>query len=358
MEIRKHSKLVLFICVFLSLGLLLPLIASCTAEPTTAPTATPTPTDGKTYTWRFNGHNSPATASQQFFMNRLPGIIDEYTNGRINIEVFSGGELMANDQVFEATAKGTLEMYDNAPGYVTGFIPIADVEQGLPCTYRANWEVFAHFYDYGLYDLLEAEYAKNGVKYLIPIPYGKIGLWANKPINSTDDLKDLKVLSFGSWLDLLEGLGASSIYLPTTERYTALLQGVADASVTVPKFMYDNKFYEALDYYVLPEWLFGMNDQICMNLELWNSLDETLQDQLMAGLNMASLLYCGERYKDSVLVQGLCEDKGMQFSTISDYDNVVKAAEKIWDGVAAKDAAAAQGVETLKSFLRDMGYIE
>ena len=371
---KTKRLMVLIGSVCLALMLAAPLMLACTApspspSPTTAPSPTPspspttapspsTPPAQEKYTWRFNGHNSPATASQQFFLNRLPGIIEEYTKGRVQIEVFSGGELMANDQVFEACAKGTLEMYDNAPGYVQGFIPVANVEQGLPCTYRTNWEVFTHFYDYGLADILEQEYGSRNVKYLVPIPFGKIGLWANKPVNNIADLKDLKVLSFGAWLELLEELGASSMYLPTTERYTALMQGVADASVTVPKFMYDNKFYEALDYYILPEWLFGTNDQICMNLDLWESLDEVLQDQLMAALTKASILYCGERYKDAVVVQSLCQEVGMEFVTMSDYDDVVAAAETIWDRIAEEDSASAQGIETLKNYLRDMNYIK
>ena len=215
------------------------------------------------------------------------------------------------------------------------------------------------FWDYGMADLLTEEYAKYNIHYLTPQPYGEIGLVSKEKVETVDDLNGLKISTFGPWLDIVNDLGAVGTYIPGPDRYSALQTGVVDASLTTTAWMYDEHFYEVNPWLVRPGWLWGTTDQIIMNLDVWNSLPDDLQQILTATLKELAFAWASSRIIPAQNIVHDWQASGGYVSTLTDFDEkVVPAAVKMWDEVAKKDAASAEAVEIVKRFLRDMHYLK
>lgn len=351
-----------------------PTSPAATTPTTTTPAATkpaattPVPTkpapqpSAEVIKWRATLHIAAGSKLYEFHKNILPKMLSERTNGRIVLEnIHAAGELVAADQALEACANGMVNFVEGSPSYWKGAIPVSEVMAGLPMTYRHPMENYMLLWDRGLGDIIVQEYAKKNVRWLTPLPYARTTLVTKKKITSLDAFKGTKVVTYGPWMALMDKIGASGVYIVLAERYTALATGVADAALTTPSWMFDNKFYELCPYMVQPDFCFGPGDEYFMNLNDWNKLPTDLQQSLTAAMRETAFAFTRFMFwqEYTATTNWMAKAKGGEVVNWSNADmaKIVTQAQIYWDEVAAKDPASAKGVALLKQMLKDLGYM-
>jgi TRAP-type C4-dicarboxylate transport system substrate-binding protein len=101
-------------------------------------------------------------------------------------------------------------------------------------------------------------------------PFGPQVFYCNKPINSLDDVKGLKVRSFTpSMAALIQYLGGTPVTMQFSEVYPSLQRGVADCGVTSPSSGNSGKWPEVTTDF-LPVSVSGSVQGHFMNLDYWN----------------------------------------------------------------------------------------
>ena len=124
----------------------------------------------------------------------------------------------------------------------------------------------------------------------------QMGGWFNKEINSSDDLKGLKMRIPGLGGDVMAKLGASPVSLPGTQIYENLVSGAIDATEWVgpwnDSFM---KFYEAAKFYYYP----GMHEpgsmlSFGMNASWWGKLTKSDQAAIEAATGLENDMMMAE----------------------------------------------------------------
>ena len=136
-------------------------------------------------------------------------------------------------------------------------MPVAEIMGGLPYAFDNLHDAHIFMWHRGYIQILREEFAKHNF-YIIPIESYNTGLMTNKPINKLADLKGTKMRSHSTLATWLAEAGASVMFVPATELYTALTTGVVDgASWGDAGPMYEMKFPEVLKNYMLPEPLIG-----------------------------------------------------------------------------------------------------
>ncbi|WP_048307161.1 TRAP transporter substrate-binding protein [Halomonas sp. PR-M31] len=111
-------------------------------------------------------------------------------------------------------------------------------------------------------------------------PFGPQMMFCNGDINGVDGLEGKKVRVFTpSMSRLVEGLGATPVTLQFSEVYLALQRGVADCGVTAPSAGNNGKWPEVTDHFVPLPLAYSVQGHF-MNLDTWNKLDETQQQEL------------------------------------------------------------------------------
>ena len=197
-------------------------------------------------------------------------LVEKMTNGSIKISPFAGGSLVPVKEMINATSMGMIDIAYFVGGYCAGLVPVAEIMGGLPCAYGNVHDAHIFMWHRGFIDILRKEFAKHNL-YVIPVECYNIGLMTNKPINKISDLKGMKLRSHSTLATWLSEAGASVVFVPATELYTALATGVVDgASWGDAGPMYEMKFPEVLKNYMLPEPLIGAWNVLLINLDVWN----------------------------------------------------------------------------------------
>ena len=246
---------------------------STTAAPTTtAPAET-------TYNWKLVTTWPPNFPIFQEGVERFAQDVKTLSNGRLNIKVYAGGELVPALQAFDAVSQGTVEMSHGAAYYWAGKIPAAQFFTAVPFGMNAQG-MNSWLYAGGGLELWRELYKPYN---LVPFPMGNTGVqmggWFNKKIDSIADLKGLKMRIPGLGGKVLAKAGGTPVLMAGGEIYTALDRGTIDATEWVGPF-HDERLglYRAAKYYYYPGWHEpGPVLELNVNAKAWASLTPDLQ---------------------------------------------------------------------------------
>jgi TRAP-type mannitol/chloroaromatic compound transport system substrate-binding protein len=200
--------------------------------------------------------------------------VEEMSGGRFKIQVFAAGELMPAAGVFDACSQGTVEAYAAAAYYWPGKEPATQWFTTVPFGMNPVGTYAWYYYGDGI-KLWEETYAPFN---LVPRPSASTGPqmmgWFRKKLNSTADLKGLKMRIPGLGGKVYAAFGTSVVLLPPGEIYTALERGVIDAAEWVGPYE-DMKmgFHQIARYYYYPGWHEpGTTGEIVFNKKAYDAL--------------------------------------------------------------------------------------
>ena len=323
----------------------------------TTPESSPTPVE-KTYELRLQHRWS---AGENFFFEYFADLVNEMSGGRIEVEIFADGELMAGDDVPDALKSGVLDMAFFHPGNFMGTVPVGTIET-IPFLWKNLDEFIAIHYAMGLEDVYREAFMDEYGIYMVgitPNDYG-IAMWTDE-FSSLADLNGRKARLSGSLANILEPYGVSSVSMPGGDIYTSLATGVIDG-VSYGGIAVNNMlgFTEYTKYIMLPYEVTSHSPAYWINADLWDELPDDLKSILEqavygAGLYMRYTYAAGEAEAiEEALAQG-CEL--VQLSA-ADVNALTEGALVILEELKGEDAYAAQGGEIIEEALREWGYID
>jgi len=233
----------------------------------------------KTYRWKMVTTWPPKLPVLQTGAERLAERIKELSDGRLEINVYAGGELVPPLETFQAVSDGTVQCGSGASYYWAGKEPAVQWFAAVPFGMNAQG-MAAWFHGGDGLKLWEETYAPFGI---IPRPGGSTGVqmggWFNKKINSIDDYKGLKMRIPGLGGKVIAKAGGTVVLTPGGEIFTNLERGVIDATEWVGPY-HDLRmgFYQAAKYYYYPGWHEpGTYLEYMFNKKAYESLPKDLQ---------------------------------------------------------------------------------
>jgi TRAP-type mannitol/chloroaromatic compound transport system substrate-binding protein len=242
------------------------------------------------YQWRMPTYWSPANDVLLGNAQKFAKMAEEMSGGRLKIQVFAAGELMPAPGVFDACSQGTVEMYNAAAYYWPGKEPATQWFTAMPFGLNPQGTYAWYYFGDGI-KLWEETYAPFN---LIPRPSASTGPqmmgWFRKKINTTADLKGVKMRIPGLGGKVYARYGVSVVLLPPGEIYTALERGVIDAAEWVgPHDDMKMGFHQIARYYYYPGWHEpGTTGEFVFNKKAFESLPTDLQrilDSITQALN-------------------------------------------------------------------------
>jgi len=201
------------------------------------------------------------------------------SGGRLEIEVYGGGELVPALDCFDAVRNEVADCASGAAYYWAGKSPAAQFFGSIPFGMNAQ-QLNSWLYCGGGIKLWEELYAPFN---LIPMPGGNTGVqmggWFNKAINTLADLQGLKMRMPGLGGKVLAKAGGTAVLLPGGELYTGLERGIIDATEWIgPYHDYKMGFHQIAKYYYTPGWHEpGTALELIFNKKKFESLPEDLQ---------------------------------------------------------------------------------
>ena len=278
------------------------------------------------------------------------------SGGTIKITAYPAGTLVPAPEMLESLRTGTLDMVLVGEGYFAGLVPVSELATGIPYAYRNQFEPWLFMWHRGFVDILREQYAKQGA-YVIPFEYYSVGLMTKKPINSLDDLRGMKLRAFGTMGYWLTEAGSSVSMIPGAELYTALATGVVDGTHWADAGpMYEMRFYEVLDYYMLPEPAYGAWNSVLVGMDLWNQLTNEQKRAIEMGTIAGGRVSRDmTRILSGRALYSMVRNYGVQTTILSEeeQEKAREIAIRSWDKIAEKDPANAEVISMLKDFMEE-----
>lgn len=278
------------------------------------------------------------------------------SNGRLQIKVYGGGELVPPLEVFGAVSQGAAEMSHAAAYYWKGKIPAAPFFTAVPFGMNAQ-EMNGWLYHGGGLELWREVYEPFNI---IPFPGGNTGVqmggWFNREINSIADIKGLKMRIPGVGGEVFSRAGGTAVTLPGSELYTSLQTGLIDATEWVAP--YNDMalgLHEVAKYYYYPGWHEpGPTLEILVNKDAYNALPEDLQFIIEVAARYANQdmldLYTS---RNNRALQELVNEHGVELRQFPDdvLRALRRASDEYIDSVVQQDPMAAKVHASWKAYL-------
>ncbi len=315
---------------------------------------------GKTYKWKMVTTWPPNFPVLQTGAERFAKRVKEASEGKIDIEVFAGGELVPPLGTFDAVSNGTVECGSGAAYYWAGKCPAGQWFSAVPFGFNPQG-INSWFYAGDGLKLWEEAYAPFNV---IARPQGNTGVqmggWFRKEMNSIEDFKGLKMRIPGLGGKVVAKAGATVVLLPGAEIFTSLERGVIDATEWVgPLHDLRMGFYKAAKYYYYPGWHEpGTCLEVMFNKKVYEDLPKSLQtllDSVAAETNIWSLSQFEAR--NGAALKELINKHNVDLKQFPKkmLDQLRKLSEEVLEEEANKDKMSRKVHENFKKFREQIG---
>ncbi len=204
--------------------------------------------------------------------------VDNATAGKLKITVHANASLFKAPEIKRAVQGGQAQMgeillvnYENEnPLYGLDGVPFLATSYGDALKlYKASRAA------------LEAMLARQGIMLLYTVPWPAQGIFTNRTLNSTADMKGLKWRAYSPATSrIAELVGAQPVTVQAAEVSQALATGVIDSYMSSGATGYDSKTYETIHkFYDTQAWL--PKNAVLVNRAAFDALDKPTQAALL-----------------------------------------------------------------------------
>jgi TRAP-type C4-dicarboxylate transport system substrate-binding protein len=273
------KKLSIFISVLVVILLAAGMVLSC--KTTTQPTQPTQPTQSakpKEPILLRLAVPYPAGDMMCVHFDEMIAQFNEAAGGDYEMKLYPSETLVKVPESFDAVRTGAVEMTSIAANIFAGLDPRLGAI-GLPLivnNVRANAAIAERVMP--LYNDVYAEYNQ---KIINCYQTDALEVHSNKPIKTLKDWSGVLIAAIDpECAKLAEIVGASSVFVPWTETYSALEKGVVDATFHSTEFALIGKLYDVSSFTLIwasiPTLL-----ATSINMDVWNKMTANLQNKLL-----------------------------------------------------------------------------
>lgn len=238
-------------------------------------------TDDEVITLKIADYNPPTGFWHKNVVEPFTEEVTERTNGRVEFDVYPGGQLGDSSESLDLVRKGTADLSVIVTSFFESNMPLSSVVS-VPGVVESHGTTTLALNDILFEEdslLMENDYLNNDIYPMIVMTLPENNIFVKgDPVRKPEDLKGLDMRSSSSAnAQAFEDLGAVSVNIPTTEAYHSIDTGVVDGTA-VP--------FTAVESFRLDEVVdtgsnvsFGsIIGTLVMGSEVWESLPEDIQD--------------------------------------------------------------------------------
>ncbi len=305
--------------------------------------------------WRLATSYPPSLDILNGACQRMAERIGELTDGRFRIRVDHA--LIPGLQVMDAVQQGSVQCGQTASYYYTGKNPSLAFDTTLPFGLTARQQ-YAWFYHGGGREHMHRVFADFNI---ISFPCGSTGAqmggWSRREINTTADLRGLKMRIPGMGGEVMSRLGVTVQVLAGGDVYPALERGVIDAVEWVGPHD-DEKlgFHKVAKFYYYPGWWEpGPALSLMINRRAWDDLPSSYQRAVEVATAESAMDMLARYDEQNPAALNRLMAQGIELRRFSDdiMTASMRATEERLEEIASRDAGFRALYESWKKFKKD-----
>lgn len=273
--------------------------------------------------------------------DRAIELLKDRSNGHINIEVVYNGALGNEFSCFSQCMEGSIEMTGCSVGTISTYVPHMEVftlpflinsyEQELDVLRSDEWKAL----------LAQTNAELEGVTILAVTDFGMRHFASiNKPIRTMSDIKGMNIRTAGNPVidRALQLVGANPINVAYNDVYTALQNGLVDGEEINTTSVSSQKHYEVVKY-VSHVGFYPYLTFACISDTVLDQMPEHYVKLILQCFEEGDIDYymSGPVFEWDEKCTQDCKDHGVEFLTIEDKEEWVKAMQPIYDDKAAEN---------------------
>lgn len=241
--------------------------------------------------------------------------LEELTDGKATIDLYSGGVLGGETDCLEQVQKGELAMTKVSTAALEAFIPEMKVFS-IPFTFRDE----NHFWTTLNGDIGKKLLAKGAAQNFQGLCYYDSGdrnfYSTKKPIRTIDDVKGMKirVMNSRTAMDMINAMGGSPCPITWGELYTALAQGTVDAAENNPPSFDTSRHFEVCKYFTFTAHQ-RIPDMVIMSTKVWDTLPQDVQAALQQAADESEIFQRKLWKEKTEQSLALAKEKGVELIT-------------------------------------------
>lgn len=229
-------------------------------------------------TWRF-GLEEIEGSVQYEYAARFAELMDEKTDGAVNVELYPYGQLGGLTDIYDAAQSGAIQLAFGS-GFLGGTVPesqIFSLNFVLTDDEWTNTQIL-NSDEFLMSDDFQEAFRNRDLHPIAVVPEGWQVWSANKEIRTPEDMSGLAIRTMDNRLlrETYQAYGADPVTVEYGELYSALQLGQAEGNIQ-PVFAHEEMaFYEVQDYLI-----FANHAQFIAtfmgNRDWWDGLDDDLK---------------------------------------------------------------------------------
>lgn len=261
-------------------------------------------------------------------------LVTEKSDGGVKVNLILGQSLGSAQQVMEQHQAGSVDVMFSRPDWFTSNVPDFQV-LSWGFTFRDR-DHLQKFLDSEIFEELRQQAIdKMGVRILAAAADQPRILYSREPVNSVDDVVDLKMRVPGirAYLEMWKTLDAVTTQIAWAEAFLALQTGTVDAAEADASGAYSQKFHVAAPNITMTNHIISAAT-LSINEGKWESLSPEDQAVIQEAADEALAWMSAEAKKDAEATLAKMVEEG---ATIIEVENA-PFADKVQSGVAAMEA--------------------
>ncbi len=299
--------------------------------------------------------DNSGTFPQSLAMYEMKKFVERESDGKIQVKVFTNGQLGSEDTVLQQVQDGALEMCTASIAPITTYqkkFSVLDIPF-LFENYQQAWMVLDSTVGQGILGTLDEvglkglAWMENGFRHVTT---------SNRRIESLSDLKGLKIRTMSAANHMLDfqALGANPTPVSYSELYMALSQNIVEGQENPLANVWDANMFEVQRYVIMTGHIYDSLPLVC-NLNWWNDLPAEYRTILQKGAMIAQNYsrFCNKQRE--ALLRAKLTEKGMEFVDLSEAARTeMKNASQ---GVVVEAVEDALGQEYVEQFLNGIDQV-
>jgi len=256
--------------------------------------------------------------------------VKERTKGRVKIEVYPGGELGTNKEIYEKAHMGANIIANVDPGYLSFYVP--DMGIVLGPYLGLDPQKFNKLLKSDWYKEAARKLYEKGFKILtLKMFSGSRNIIADKPIRTLEDIKSLTIRTPPNvmCIETFKALGATLVELPWNEAYLGLSHGIVDAAEAQLGSIWGSKLYQVKKYISMTGH-FKIFSGMAIGRTYWETLTKDVQKILLEEANKTADFLTDLTVNSQADLKKKFEAEGVSFVYDIDFTAFQKATESVY----------------------------
>lgn len=304
--------------------------------------------------FRFSGYYPESYPVFKEGFKKWEELVEKESNGQIVFKNYLNGVINSAKHGFRAAATGICDLTTGYPGYQITSFNLALVNDLPYAVSSQHGGALAMETLYPKY--FKQEYEKMGVYLGCWVTTSAYNLISKKPVRKLEDLKGMKIRSFGGMCSTaLELVGAVPIMVQSAESYTAFQSGVVDGVLYPDSSMVSYRLYEIGKYHT-DLGLIRMGIPYAMNPQFFNRLSPDMKKFMYAKLRQASQMASVAYDIDDAAARETLKENGVEMIELppEEMARIKKATQPMWENFIKENEAKGLPARQLVTELREL----